>query len=110
MSNLSQSPGNVKLLVRSVEEGRADGQRCKEAAFQYHKFDWSLLVDCPPCHVGVGLTHARGCTHPGKAPFGYWKEFETKRASIATLERKFRDLPNGNVGLVYGRVSGVVGI
>jgi hypothetical protein len=56
----------------------------------------------------VGKTHGKNCQHPGKAPWGPWKEFQDRPATERVLRDKWHDLPNANVGLALGPVSGLV--
>jgi hypothetical protein len=86
----------------------AAGRECLEAALRYLALDWPPLVCCPPDHLGVGRTHAKNCTSQGKAPFGPWKEFQTRLPTIDELRQKWRDLPNGNVGIALGRPGGPI--
>lgn len=94
----------------NTKQRLADGAACHAAALEYLALGWSVLICCPPDHVGVGKGHAKGCASPGKAPWGQWKEYQDRLASVGELKAKWRDLPNGNVGLAMGPVSGLVGI
>lgn len=78
------------------------GQQCFDAALRYLAFGWPPLWLCPPDHVGVGRTHGKSCTSHGKAPWGPWKEFQTRLPTPDELRAKHRDLPNGNVGVALG--------
>jgi hypothetical protein len=86
------------------------GARCLEAALDGSRRGWSMLIVCPPDHVGVGRTHGRGCSSPGKSPWGAWKEFQTRRATEAELQKRWKDLPNANVGMALGPVSGLIAV
>ena len=86
----------------------ADGKACLEAALKYNTLGWSSLCLCPADHVGVGRGHAKVCKSPGKVPIEPWKEFQDRRATVAELERLWRDYPNANVGLALGPVSNLV--
>jgi putative DNA primase/helicase len=91
-------------------EGQRAGAECLEAALAYLACGWSALAVCPPNHVGVGKTHARGCKHPGKAPWGPWKEFQDRLPTEAELRQKWRDNPQLNVGITLGGVTGLIGL
>src|SRR5262245_38796960 len=69
---------------------RADGAACLAAALNYRRLGWSVLGLCPPDHVGVGKTHVKSCTSPGKVPFGPWKEFQERLPTEAELHQKWR--------------------
>jgi putative DNA primase/helicase len=88
----------------------AAGAACLAAALDYRSRGWSALAICPPDHVGVGRTHGRDCRHPGKAPWGPWKEYQTRRPTEAELRRKWRDNPRLNVGMPLGGVTGLIGL
>jgi hypothetical protein len=83
-----------------------DGHECRDAALNYRRRGWSALADCPPDHMGVGPAHGKRC----KSPWGPWKIFQTRLPTEAELLAKWRDNPTLNVGMVYGQVSGLVGI
>jgi hypothetical protein len=85
-----------------------DGQDCLAAALDYRKRGWSVLIVCPPDHAGVGKGHGRGCTSPGKAPWGPWKSFQEQLPTEAGIRQRWKDLPTGNVGIALGPVSGLV--
>lgn len=88
-----------------------DGKRCRDAAVQMvTELHWSALCLCPPDHVGVGRAHGKSCKSPGKAPFGPWLEYQTRLATEREINAKWTEVPNANVGMAYGPVSGLVGI
>lgn len=79
----------------------------------------AVLPLCNPMHVGVGRSHARTCTHPGKRPFfptrpgdGRWDEFKPARTGpgrVATedeIRRWWRLDPGLNLGVALGAVGG----
>ena len=88
----------------------ASGNACLEAALDYLRRGWSALALCPPDHVGVGRSHGKGCSSPGKAPWGDWKEYQERLPTEAELRDKWQALPNANVGVALGPVSGLMRI
>jgi hypothetical protein len=91
-----------------MADARRAGAECLQAALDYLTRGWASLADCPPDHVGVGKTHGQKCKHPGKAPWGAWKELQTRLPTEAELREKWRANPTLNVGLALGPVSGLV--
>lgn len=63
-----------------------------EAARGYAERGWSVIVMQPH----------------GKRPIPAWREFQQHPASAATIGRWFERWPDANVGIVTGRVSGIV--
>src|SRR5262245_59464613 len=92
------------------QQRRREGAACLEAALDYCAWGWSALAICPPDHAGVGKTHSKGCASPGKAPWGDWKEFQTRLPTEDELRRKWRDNPQLNVGATLGGVTGLIGL
>jgi hypothetical protein len=80
----------------------ADGAACLAAGLGYLARGWPALALCPPDHQGVGRTHSKQCKHWGKAPWGEWKEFQTRLPTEDHLRRKWRDNPHLNVGMALG--------
>src|SRR4051794_17464348 len=75
-----------------------DGAECLAVALDnYLPRGWSALSVCTPDHVGVGKTHGKNCKHPGKAPWGPWKDYQTRLPTEVELRRKWRDNPQLNV-------------
>jgi putative DNA primase/helicase len=91
-----------------LEAARQAGADCLRAALQYLQQGWSALAICPPDHLGVGKKHGKQCTSPGKAPWGLWKEFQTRLPTEDELRQKWKDNPTLNVGVALGPVSGLV--
>ena len=88
---------------------KAEGLYCLDFALRYrNEFGWSILALCPPDHMGVGVTHTRHCTSPGKAPWGPWKEFQDRLPTQEEIKRKWHDNPTLNVGVALGPVSGLI--
>lgn len=95
------------------EQRLADGKACLEAALAYRATGWSVLALCPPDHVSVGRVskgHGKNCESPGKRPWHTWKEFQTRAATEAEVRQWWHQLPNSNVGVALGPVSGLVRI
>jgi hypothetical protein len=86
----------------------AAGQACLEAALQYLTHGFAVTCCCDPDHIGVGRTHGKQCTSPGKAPMHPWKALQTHVPTAAEVTQRWRDFPYGNVGVVLGQVSGLV--
>ena len=63
-----------------------------DAALEYLKRGWSPL-----------------CLN-GKKPIGPWKQFQITRPTEEQLEAAFAANPGANVGIVMGRISGLVGL
>ena len=83
---------------------------CLPAALSYLERGWSALPLCPADHAGVPAEHARHCRSPGKGPLGPWKIYQQGRAVPDALCRSWTRNAGANVGIVLGRVSGLVGI
>jgi hypothetical protein len=98
----------VEVYTGSHEQRLADGEECLTAALDYQALGWSVLAVCPPDHCGVGTTHAQKCDSLGKAPWGPWKDFQDRPATVNELRQKWKDNPKLNVGLALGPVSGLV--
>jgi putative DNA primase/helicase len=97
-------------IEAALMAAKSAGGECFAAALDYRQRGWSALAVCTPNHVGVGPTHAKGCDSPGKAPWGPWKEYQTRLATEAELRRKWRDNPQLNVGMALGGVTGLIGL
>jgi hypothetical protein len=94
----------------SLRAAQQAGAECLKAALYYLKQGWSALAVCPPDHAGVGKSHGQHCDSPGKAPWGPWKEFQTRLPTETELRQKWRDNPQLNVGIALGPVSGLIRI
>jgi hypothetical protein len=107
----NNQPARQSIAIDAATRERLKaGRECLEAALYYRELEWSALALCPPDHVGVGKTHGKNCTSPGKAPWGPWKEFQDQLATPDQLRQKWRDNPGLNVGMAYGPVSGLIGV
>jgi putative DNA primase/helicase len=87
-----------------------DGRACSLAAHEYLRYGWSVLALCTPDHACMGKTHSRRCEHPGKAPWGEWKEFQDRLPTECEIREKWQANCQLNVGMCLGPVSGLVGI
>jgi hypothetical protein len=87
-----------------------DGRDCLAAALDYLALGWAVTCCCPPDHAGVGKTHAKGCTSPGKAPLHIWKPLQQQRPSAEEVKSWWRLWPTANVGMALGRGSCAVRI
>ncbi len=91
----------------------ADGEACLAAALDYLKLGWSPLALCPPDHVGIGRVvkgHGSNCDSPGKRPWHTWKEFQTRAPTEEEVREWWKLVPNSNVGVALGPVSGLIRI
>jgi hypothetical protein len=104
----TESTAAADAAAQYHNDALADGSACLQAALRYLSFGWSALAVCPRDHVAVGKKHASECKHPGKAPWGPWKEFQDRLPTEAELQKKWRDNPRLNVGLALGPVSGLI--
>lgn len=71
---------------------REAGLPMAEAARAYAERGWSVI----PMHAH------------GKRPLVAWREFQQRRASADEIDRWFERWPDANVGIVTGRISGLV--
>jgi hypothetical protein len=94
-----------------IEDGLADGRECLEAALRYRARGWSVLALCPPSHIGIDRAskgHSKTCGSPGKAPWHHWKEHQDRAATEQEIRGWWARLPNSNLGLALGPVSGLI--
>jgi putative DNA primase/helicase len=83
---------------------------CLAAALDYLARGWSALPLCPADHARVGAEHTRHCRSPGKRPLGTWKMYQECLAAPDALRMLWTRHERCNVGVVLGRVSGLVGV
>lgn len=98
--------------MRTNEQGLLDGAACLEAALAYLGVGWCPIPLCPPDHIGVRKEHAKSCPEKshGKAPLVVgWPHFE-QLPTEAEVRGWWKTWPNANVGVVMGRLSGLVGL
>lgn len=85
--------------------------QCLEAALSYLNRGWSCIPLCNPEHKGnFPPNHAINCQSPGKAPPWPWKDFQTHLPKPDQLKLLWARNPFCNVGIIMGKVSGLVGI
>lgn len=89
-----------------------DGAACLAAALEYRRRGWCAIPLCPPDHVGVGRKHAAGCKPEswGKAPLVRGWTSLGRLPSEDEIRQWWRAYANANVGIVMGKVSGMVGL
>jgi hypothetical protein len=83
---------------------------CFHAALGYLDRGWAALALCPPGHQDVTDYHRTTCQSPGKRPLGRWKGWQSRLPTMEELAAQWEAVPRANVGVVTGRVSGLVGI
>ncbi len=103
-----QSGSNGDAAGDYLTAAKRGGEACRVAAHDYLARGWSSLAVCPPDHAGVGKKHGQECDSPGKAPWGLWKEYQSRLPADKELDKKWRDNPLLNVGIALGPVSGLV--
>lgn len=82
-----------------------------DSALAYLRLGWNPIPLCPGNHFYVGREHLDRCKKPGKSPLFSWKHLQTRRLTEAEVRRYWEKLPNANVGVVLGEVSGgLVGV
>lgn len=93
------------------EQALADSQACLKAALEYLSMGWSVLSLCPHNHVGIDRVvkgHHKTCESPGKRPWHTWSEFQTTLPTEADVRHWWKTVPNCNVGIALGPVSGLI--
>jgi hypothetical protein len=109
-SGSTSDNANATSLTRTQVEWLADGAACLEAALTYLRVGWCVIPLCAADHVGVGREHGRRCKNPGKCPLiSGWTSF-TAPPTADQIRGWWRQWPNCNLGIVLGRVSGLIGI
>jgi len=84
---------------------------CLQAALDYLALGWSAIPLCPHDHQSPTMPqgHQTECQSPGKAPLFEWKPFIEKLPSETWLKFSWNRVPQCNVGICMGPVSGLVG-
>jgi hypothetical protein len=80
------------------------------AGLSYLDASWSALWLCPADHASVYARHLAICQRPGKTPLGRWKHCQQQRSTPEQLEEFARRCPAGNIGIVLGQVSNLIGL
>ena len=80
-----------------------------EQAIQLSKKGWSII----PLHgIENGIctcSKKDRCTSPGKHPrVSSWLEFQKRQASLKEIKNWWIKWPNSNIGVVTGKISGLV--
>jgi Bifunctional DNA primase/polymerase, N-terminal len=84
---------------------------CLAAAIEYVQRGWSVLPLCHPQHpMFYSDWHVENCKRPGKQPVANWKHLQERRLTVDELVELWRKNPTLNVGIIFGRISGIVGI
>jgi hypothetical protein len=83
---------------------------CLAAATKYLKLGWSPLALCPWNHEGTNGAHQKECRTPGKAPLWPWKRYQDAPPKEAEIKIWWNRVPQSNVGIVMGPVSGLLGL
>jgi hypothetical protein len=83
---------------------------CLRAALSYLGRGWAALAVCPPDHRGVPPFHRATCSKPGKRPLGRWKQWQARLPTLDEVVGQWELVPEANVGVVLGPVSGLVGV
>jgi hypothetical protein len=82
---------------------------CFDAALAYLTHDWSVPALCGPGHQNVPDYHRCYCRQPGKGPLGRWKAWQTRLQTLEEVMEQWDLVPQANVGVVLGQVSGLGG-
>jgi hypothetical protein len=83
---------------------------CLEAALGYLGRGWASLAVCPPDHRDGPALHRASCLKPGKRPPGPWKAWQIRLPTLDEVVAQWELVPEANVGVVLGPVSGLVGV
>src|SRR5262245_19502748 len=86
-----------------LQQRRAEGAACLEAALDYLRRGGPVLPLCPPDHLGVGKEHVKKCTSPGKTPLIYWTEYQDRAPTEEEVRSWWKRWPYANVGVALGR-------
>lgn len=81
------------------------------AALVYQARGWSVI---PLSSPRANYDYAGGLNVPpgkeGKAPLVPWQVYQTRRASELAVREWWADYPSANVGVILGRISGMIAI
>jgi AAA domain/Bifunctional DNA primase/polymerase, N-terminal len=81
-----------------------------EAALGYLRQGWSVVPLCPPDHAHMAGVHLDQCRRPGKTPFRRWKIYQERLPREGEIRSAWEQCPTANVGVIFGKVSGMIGI
>ena len=119
---------------RQARHGVASRSREPSGSIHAHNFEEQFLPDrpqripylalgsqrspiplCPHDHKTTGKDglpkgHADECKSPGKAPLWEWKQFQEHRCEENNIKYRWNCVPEANVGVCMGPVSGLVGL
>jgi putative DNA primase/helicase len=108
MTNYTAGPPPDATTIARLAGGRA----CLEAALRYLRdYGWSVLCLCPADHVGIDRVvpgHSASCDKPGKRPWHRWLKYRDCLPTGAQVRSWWGKVPNANVGVALGPVSGLV--
>ena len=83
---------------------------CLEAALTYLERGWCAVPLCPPDHANCGELHLATCEHRGAEPVVHWRSYLERLPRPSELEIFWTRHPTSNVGVVLGRISGLIAI
>lgn len=82
--------------------------RCLDAALSYARRGFSVLPLHGVTEDGACTCGKPNCSNAGKHPIGSWKERQTQPLTEEELRNLFMQHPGANVGIVTGKVSGLL--
>lgn len=95
--------------VNRVYAGACTDPPCLLASLNYLHLRWSVIPLCPADHSGpLPPKHCELCNRPGKQPPYRWKKYQEERATADQVREWWAKNPALNVGVVLGKVSGLV--
>ncbi len=81
----------------------------KEAFYEYAKMELPVIPLCPFDHSGMSEEHLNRCNNPGKTPL-ILRWVNARVPSEELIDEWLIKWPNCNIGLVLGKVSGLIAI
>jgi hypothetical protein len=96
-----------------LKQQREDGELCHQAALEYLAKGWSVLPNCSPGHIGMGLvnkSHVKQCANQGKTPWIKWAEYAERLPTVEEVNYWWKQYPLSNVGSAMGPVSRMIRI
>lgn len=80
-----------------------------QVALRYLDAGLSVIPLCPHDHAGwLPSQHLPGCKNPGKRPVVRWGKYQERLPTVGEVRGWWERNPAFNVGVVTGRVSGLV--